>query len=309
MAYSTIKEDVLGKWKRSYIGGRAIPSTVYVPKVRIVSDETCRSNYTFGLILKSPDSPKRLIGPKMDEQCIYCETVKSIGIDWRHNLMPEFEIPGFIAVSNDHPWMRGQSIAISSEIGEAERPSYDTRSLNHLAGELHSLLSFGDVSGLGLFHDSRKFFPGESSHEHYSLWDVGVLYDIAGGIYGFDAADKIPIKGKKGVFRIPGFPFAHLVFDKNDPGRLVNFLKRLGEEYGNKCSEGFVPHTLSQGREGILVMPSKELNSREILRGEAAGHIAFLDCEKFETRGFDECFSRLGEVFVRDKDMNLERLV
>lgn len=125
-------------------------------------------------------------------------------------------------------------------------------------------------------------------------------------MYGFDAAEKIPLKRNKNVRVMPDFPFAHLIFNHEDSELIVNFLRRLGEERGKNYPYNQVPHTLCQGTEGILVTPNKVHKEKCFGAADVAGH--YQRCktiEDFDSITLNAFFSRIGEVLFRKDEIDL----
>ena len=305
--HSTITPDILRRWER-YMSKINISPELYKSSVRIIKDESGTSDYTFGAVLNGYRF-QRFNSSNEKDECVLCDAVISVKTVWERNLFPEYFLPGFVVVPNNFPLTRGASMAVANSVRDKERGMYKTDNINvgRLTHEISNLLNFSDVSGLQIFHNSEGFGASIPRHEHWHLTDFGNLYDIAGNTYGFDAADKI--KTSKGVMKMPYFPFSHLIFDRNDPEKLVYFLNNL-KKIGGDFEKRHTPHTISQGKEGLLVTVSKNYVEKEsIWSGDVAGHIFFKSREKFEEANFRTCISRLSETLFNRNELNLESLL
>lgn len=305
--FSTIKPDILRRWTR-YIGKIGIPEEAYITPAKIISGSR-QSDYTFGAILNAYRFQRFNKNESEKPSCVLCDSVSEVKTVWEKNLFPEYALPGFSAIPNIFPATIGASLAIANRIGERERPVYGTSEIDvrRLAHEISDLLAFSDVTGLQIFHNSPGLGSSIPQHEHWHLTDFGSVYGSLGEVYGFDAAEKVGVS--EGVSKMPNFPFAHLIFDREDPERLTRFLQKIGRELGQKFENGSVPHTISQGRDGLLVAIAKNYKEKGIGSGDLAGHIIFKSKEEFEKADFRTCIKLLKERIPYQNELNLEKFL
>jgi|GEM_PF-3310870 len=302
--FSTINKQFLTRW--IYVAEQVgIPPRAYHPQVKLVRDETGKSSYTAGIIF-NPFRLERPFNLEKSERCSLCQALKE-----SQTIMPYKDIApqiskNFLITANLFPYIIGSSIAISKEVNELERPMYNTRNLEGLTSELNEVFSIADKLGLKVFHNSYGAGASIPNHEHWHLLDFGTSYDQVGEKYGFDAAEKVSLKRNKKIRIMPGFPFAHLIFNREDLDLIVYFLGNLGEKIGKNYPCNQVPHTLSQGTEGILIIPYKIHKERCPGAADVAGH--YQGCKtikEFNNVTLDAFFSKMGEILFKRDELDL----
>jgi len=102
---------------------------------------------------------------------------------------------------------------------------------------------------------------------------------------------------------MPEFPFVHVVFQQNDPEKLVDFLVKLGKTLGSSYDDGCVPNVIIQGRRGVLVAPFKDMMEMGgIGSGDVAGHKVFESEKEFRDTTYDQYMQRLSsQLFTKDE--------
>lgn len=305
--FSTLKTPTLERWLAA-TNSDGVPSEAYAIETRIVRDNSGKSSYCFGAILNSYRFQRPQSKPG-DRDCFLCEAVEDMSSeDSIQNLFPEYILLDFVVRPNKFPVTKGASVAISNGIGNNERPMYTTKDLERVATEINEFAKFAKNTGFQFFHNSPGFGASISRHEHWHLTDFGIVYDKLGSTYGFDSADRKPIKGSQVSF-MPDFPFAHLIFNEGEPEKIVYLLEKLEKEIGPIFKGVGVPHTLSQGRSGILVVPAKIYKEKGIGSGDVAGHLVFKSQDEFEKADYDSCIKKLSEVLFTKDELNLERFL
>lgn len=300
--FSTLREDIRERWSRA-AEVEGIQKEAYQPDIRIVKDTSGKSGYTFGIIRNEHRFKRAGAEPGQPEQgsCNLCNAVQLVLENPMRNIMLNHKLLDFVITPNKFPIIEGFSMAVAKE----ERPMFTTKNLEGVADELAAILDFADRTGFEVFHNSPGFGATIPSHEHWHLTTFRRGYDVAGDIYGFDAAEKTSIKGFRGVGIMPEFPFAHLIFDSTESSRLVNFLSRLHEGESHKYEEGSIPHIIAQGYEGLLVAPGKNYLSRGRGSGDIAGHLVVKSEEEFSSMNFEKCFAEIDKLLFKKEDADL----
>ncbi len=303
--YSTISLNLLKEWIR-IAHSHGVSSEHYTtPKIKVVANNS-QSGYQFGVIFNSNRKNRPGLNKnEVDNECALCIKLK----DSSDFLLPDLKTSNFIFFPNLFPTIRGMSLAISSGIDSKEKPMYTTNNLDSLNDDFHELIKISESLGLKLFHNSPGFGASLPRHEHWHLVDFGYAYDIAGKVYGFDAAEKNNLKRVSEIRIMPTFPFAHLIFNKNDSERIVHFLKRLDNGLGSNYNGFGVPHTLSQGMNGILVTVGKKYTERGKGSGDVAGHYVVTNSKDFESTNYETCISSLQDILFTQDELNIKKFL
>jgi len=299
-----VEPNFLATWKKS-ANFQQIPEESYRPKVRVVSDPSGRSSYTFGVIF----NPHRFQRPNIGQsgECPLCNVVSNSYDNPILNLVYGGD-HSFVVVANQFPTHEAHSLAVDRGTLDKEKAMYTTRDLGDLAQRMNEVFSFANRNNVRVFHNSEGAGASIPRHEHWHLTNFLALYGLIGEEYGFENASCEPTKEDRYVNVMPHFPFAHLLFDDKDPDKIVSFLRRLDRSIGTKFGPRGVPHVLCQGREGILVVPAR-YKERGIGAGDIAGHHVVKTIEEFEKADFDFCIARLNEQLIPKEEVRLESLL
>jgi hypothetical protein len=303
--FSTINPEFLTRWI-SAVNQAGIPQRAYNPPIKIIGDNPKNPSYTFGVIFNSYRLERPYQKVENTGNCRLCSELTDSLTNPYKNLALGIS-NNFLVTYNGFPHLTGFSMAVAKNVDGREKPMYNTRDLEGLASELDEVFSIANKLGLKVFHNTHGAGASIPGHEHWHLFDFGSAYDKVGRRYGFDAAEKIPLKKESAVRIMPDFPFAHLIFNPKDPERIVNFLKHLGEEIGGKYPCGHVPHSICQGEEGVLIVTNKTHQEKCIGSSDVAGH--YFGCKsasEAENMTFGDYISQLNEILFRKQDINLE---
>ncbi len=272
----------------------------------MVRDLSGKCGYTFGVIMNEFRYSKDTGNQSSNKRkCNLCDAVDFATLNPKLNLLPNEDILDFIVVPNKFPIVQGFSLAISKE----ERPIYTTNNLTKFVKEFSAIKDIGSKYGLKIFHNSEGFGATIPWHEHWHLTTFSEAYKIAGATYGQDAAEKKKVKGKEGISIMPEFPFAHLIFTDNDPEKISRFLGNAHEEMGGNHLEGVIPHTISEGIDGTLVVIGKGYQDRCRSSAEVAGHIIVKDKEDYLNTDFDYCMKEIGKIIPKKEHLKLESFI
>ena len=116
------------------------------------------------------------------------------------------------------------------------------------------------------------------------------------------------MKGKDGISIMPEFPFAHLIFTDSDPEKISQFLGNVNEKLmDNYLGEG-IPHTISEGIDGTLVVIGKGYQHRCRSSAEVAGHI-IVNKEDYLNTDFDYCMKEIGKIIPKKEHLKLESFI
>ena len=301
---STLKKEILTKW---HIAARieGIVEEAYKPKIKIVGDESGKSSYTFGIIRNEKRFNRLDVAKKDELQCNLCNTIKSARDEPERNLFPGHHLMDFLVTINKFPIIEGFSLAIT----EKERPMFTTSNLNGVAQELDLFLKFADETGYEIFRNSPGFGATIPNHEHTHLTTFRNCYELVGKKYGLDAAQKTTTEVSKDIMTIPDFPFAHLIFQRQDPDRIVSFLRNVHSEISDKYPGRAIPHTISQGYDGILVTIGKSYLEKSRGSGDVAGHIIIKTEDEFNDMNYEKCISEMDKILIRKNELNLEKFI
>ncbi|MCD4666268.1 hypothetical protein K8R47_00470 [archaeon] len=303
--FATVNGDILSRWHyAAELDG--IPTEAYRPRIKIVCDELGESEYTFGVILNEHrfNRPVNLSESKV-AKCNLCNAVRLAQEEPKREFHKDLRLSDYVITSNKFAFMEGFSMAIARE----ERPVYTTKNLEGISRELGVFLDFADETGFEIFHNSPGFGASLPQHEHWHLTTFRGGYDIAGGLYGFDAAEKINSRESSEVKVMPAFPFAHLIFSRNDPERIVSFLDKIQKEIGNNYKEGSVPHVISQGFDGIFVTVGKKHLPKCRGSADMVGHLVVKSEKDFVNMDYASCIYELDNVAFKKEDLNLGRFL
>lgn len=297
-----MNEEFLDRWNIAATI-EEIPLEARFPEVRIIKDPSGKCDYTFGIIMNELRYNNNISGGK--GKCNLCDAVEFATLKPQINLLPDEDILDFIVVPNKFPIVQGFSIAITKE----ERPVYTTNNLTNFVKEFLAIKDICSKYGLKVFHNSEGFGATIPWHEHWHLATFEEGYKIAGAAYGQDAAEKKKVKGKKGISIMPEFPFAHLIFTDNDPEKISRFLGNAHEKIGDNYFKGVIPHTISEGSDGSLVVIGKGYQHRCRSSAEVAGHIIIKNKEDYLNTDFDYCMKEIGKIIPKKEHLNLEKFI
>ena len=297
--YSAVDKKILQRWDLA-AELMKIPEEAYDMPVKIVSDKTGKSDYTFGVIY-SPYRKRRPSEVNIDT-CLMCKIAGEAQIDLRRNLFPERNLRDFIITPNEYPSTHGASLAITKN----ERPMYTTESMETLRDDLETIANLCIETGYRFFHQTEGAGATFPKHEHWQLVNWAGLYNRAGDRYGFEAAQTDNLPGFDGIRFMPNFPFAHLIFDIHDFERIEFFLKSLQRKHLKLNGLNSVPHTLIQGDKDILVVPFRGTSGRKLGSAHTAGHMYVHEEDQFKEADYAFCIEFLKQgIFLRE-ELNLE---
>ena len=302
--FSTLKPEILERWyKSAEIEG--IPKEAYRPNIKILKNE--RSGYSFGIIHNENRFKREHQNNPLENNkgCNLCRAVNLAQNNFDLNLLTNNNLSNFAFTLNKFPFIEGFSMGISIN----ERPMYTTKNLDGLEREIEEFLNLTDETGFELFHNSPGFGATIPKHEHWHLTNFRGGYDFVGEKYGFDAAEKKPSKGSENIMIMPDFPFAHVIFQRQGVDKLVYFLRNIQEELGDRYDNLGVPHTISQGFDGILVCIGKKYLERSRGSGDVAGHLSVKTKEDFENFNYNMSIQEMDNLLFRKEDLNLERFI
>ena len=298
--YSTDKEDIMQRWDLA-AEIMKIPRKAYDMPVKIVSDKTRKSDYTFGVIY----SPYRKKRPSQSdlEKCPMCIMSNDAQTDTRKNLFPDKEFGDFIVTPNHYPSTYGASLAITKK----ERPVYNTIGMKNLKNDLETITNLCVETGYGFFHQTEGAGATIPRHEHWQLMNWGDIYNRAGSIYGFDAAEMENVTGTEGVRFMPHFPFAHSIFGAGDFGRIESFLNSLQRNNPSLGDMASVPHTIMQGDGNILIVPFKGISERKLGSAHTAGHMYIHEEAQFNVADYNFCIEFLKQGLFLKEELDVRR--
>jgi hypothetical protein len=302
MGIDSLRTEVSERWNRAARVVGIAPEAHTDLRVKILENPS--TDYTFGAIL----NPHRFQRPMKPKECPLCEAIEFGREDPRRLLFSEGTNANYLFIPNLFPVVQGASLALSRGTGEGEIPMFHagTSDGRDLAGELGEMFSFADRTGFRVYHNGDGAGASIVRHEHFPLVDFTSAYRLAGRVYGFEAATKEGIGGVGGARQMPEFPFAHIILDQQDSERIISFLHRMNEDLGPRYEKGFVPHSLSQGRQGdILVVPRKVYSFPGTGAGDVSGHMTFKDEASFNGATYESCISFLERDVFRDSEIDL----
>ena len=275
----------------------------YSPKARVISSKD--SSFTFNLIY-NPYRESRPEFLKKSEDCPLCEGVREAKLDPRRILLAT---ENFIVTPNKFPTLASSSIAIYNTCTNPELPMYRTTNLEGFEKVLAEYLEISQKLGISLFHNTPGAGSSIPGHEHCHFHDFSRLYNSNNSSAGLNAATVEKVKQKRGVHKIEGYPFPHLVFDK-DPNRIVNFLTRLNSQFGQKYTQTGLPFLLSEFKSGVLCVPVKNyIEGKGVGSGDVAGNLLTKSPDEFEKADYAYCLNRLRSTLFEEGSLDLESLV
>jgi|SRR3989344_1384205 len=307
--YNTISDETLTKWHE---GARmiGIPREAYNNPIKIVKDSSGKSKYSFGVVFNEYRAKRPGKGSSgQTVRCHMCRMVNEALQEPAKNLFPKLKILDLIITPNGFPVAEGASMAISSRTDEKERPMYASNKSDNLENELRALFDSLDKTGFYIFHNSPGAGATIPGHEHWQLPHWGALYSLIGAKYGFDNAEIKQCKTNNKVTFMPDFSMAHLIFDKNEPDRIVSFLNESSKGLKNIHPDGLVPHCLCQGDNGVLIVPFKKDVGRKMGSGDCAGHIFVYSQEDFDHADYNYCVRHISEGMFLKEEINLEKFL
>ncbi|MCX6750717.1 MAG: hypothetical protein NTZ83_04625 [Candidatus Pacearchaeota archaeon] len=299
-----LSEDILRKWKNAATA-KNIPEIFYTElKTRVIKDLPNKNNYKMAVVF----NPWRLKRPTINrgDECNLCRMVKEAEKDHVKNLFPDY-FDDMIVTPNEFPPSEGAVLLIAKK----EIPMHNTNNLNFLGehGEtLSKLFKFGNRFGYNIFHQTEGAGATIGIHEHFHGTTLYKLQEEIGELVGVDAAEIESVKGIKGVYTMPNFPFAHLIFDDKDAEKIVYLLKKLPSKLKSSLSNNSIPHTLSQCNKGILITPLQIDVGRSMGSERAPGYFFVNSPEEFENTTYESAMNFMKERFY-PRDIGLESLL
>lgn len=304
MNFPKLNQEIADKWVTA-ADRMGVPQENYPTDIKIVSSPD--SDFTFGVILNE----RRALRPQDTTQtkinCPLCRTVNEIQ-DKATNISNS-QIHDYVVIPNLFPVMGGHSLAVTSGMEEKEVPMYTTKNLSRFPEQMNKIFRYCSEKGFQAFQNGPGAGASIPNHEHTHLTNWEVAFSQAGVLYGFESA-TLESTSVGSVKRMQGFPFEHLVFPISDVERIQSFLQKFHFTYAEKYSQGFIPHILCQGQQGILVAPFKKYVDRgSIGSGDVAGHIGFKERSEFDAATYQKCLQKLSHQMFGQGEVNLERFL
>ncbi|MFA5856728.1 MAG: hypothetical protein WC867_05190 [Candidatus Pacearchaeota archaeon] len=299
---ASLSNGYMEKWKVA-VSAMGIPEEFYSNLNVRRLDGKSKSDYSLAVIF----NPGRINRPTQNNgvvNCHMCRMANEALNEPVKNLYPN-SFQDMIVTPNGFP----PSIGASMIIPIKEIPMYSTKNLTNLGenGEnLARLLKFTGDNGLFLYHQTFGAGATIPIHEHFHGTTLYKFQESIGE-FGFDKENLEPVKRNKGVYTMPNFPFAHLVFDKEDPLKIVNFIKNLNE-LPSPFETGEVPHTMSEGNKGILIVPTRIDVLRSMGSERAPGYFFVGSLEDFNATTYESAMGFMKERFF-SKEISLEKLI
>lgn len=297
-----LREEYLERW-RVIATSRGLPPESYNLSVKLVEDSTGKSPFSFGVLHNAYRFERYALPP---DSCALCEAATEAAREPSLQLA-EGMLPGYICVTQKFPGMREHSLAIAKETRPNERPVYTTSRLDGLEGELASVFRFGSETGWRMYHNGVGVGASIPGHEHWHMTNFHGHFPQVGKSWGFESSERKTVNA--GAYQMPGYPFAHMVFDTQDTGRIVAFLGAMHNSLASNYSQGFVPHILCQGESTVLVVPAKQFKERGLGSGDIAGNIVVKTREEFEQATHASCIQKIGEILYPAEELNLTKLL
>ncbi len=299
-----LTQDSLERWTLA-AKAMEIPEEYYSQiLIRRIEDKTGKKNYPLAVVYNEGRA-KRPSQGKGSTDCNLCKAIKEAEGDSKKDLFPEARKQNLVVTPNVFPPTRGATLFISKS--EPEIPMYTTRELGYLGknGEfLGKLISLAGELGLRLYHQTRGAGATITRHEHFHGSTFYKLQEIV-GLLGFDFSELKEVS--EGVSIMPEFPFSHLVFTENDPEKIVYALNKMNTCLPSPLSDGSIPHTLSQGRNGILITPTKIDVGRDMGSERAPGFFYVPTREEFDSVQYADAMKFMSERFF-PKEAGLEKI-
>ena len=291
----------LESWKKAALD-KGIPPESYECSVKVLQDPSGRSRYMFGLIL-NPNRQKR--ASSGFSGCHLCRRVVEASENPVQDLTGKYQFTDMVLAINDFPHYIGSSLAIARGTGTDERPMHSTKDLDYLQRDLQQLMAFSDETGLRVIHNTLGAGETVPRHEHWHIMNWVGLYQKAGLKYGLEATDFEEVKGFSGVYSLPNFPFACIVFDR-DLGRVQHFLRNLQIRLRSPLLDGSIPHAKCYAEVGLLVIPTKKDVGRLFGSNEVAGHLFVESQAEYDSFDYRSAIEKLSQGLFGKNEINLE---
>jgi len=298
-----VSSKFLERWKE---GAKAmqIPEEFYSGLlVRRIEDKSGKIDYPLAVVY----NPGRIKRPSQGQgtvDCHMCRMADEAETEPIKNLAPEMTKKGVIVTPNGFPPSEGAVLLIS----RPEVPMYTSKDLGYLGhnGEfLGELIDFTSKQGLNLYHQTVGAGATIARHEHFHGTTMYKFQEKVGAI-GFDSTELKKVS--EGVSVMPQFPLAHLVFTDNDPAKIVYFLKRMQATLPSPMTDGSIPHTMSQGNQGILITPTRIDVGRSMGSERAPGYFFVPSREEFDSVNYEGAMQFMSDRFF-SKDIGLEKIL
>ncbi len=271
--------------------------------VRKIHDASGKVDYPLAVVFNEGRSKRPSQGHGSTD-CNLCKAINLAREDPRKNLFPEALEKNLIVTPNIFPTSPGATLFIS----ETERPMYTTCEHDYLGknGEfLAELINSINKKGLRLYHQTAGAGATITKHEHFHGSTFYRFQEQIGRV-GFDNSDLKKVS--EGVSIMPNFPFAHLVFTDNDPAKIIYSLKKMHETLPSPMTDGSIPHTLSQGYNGILLTPTKIDVGRSMGSERAPGYFCVGSKLDYESVTYQDAMRFMSERFF-PKEIGLEKIL
>lgn len=277
-----------------------IPEESYNPETKIVSDSSGSSSYVWAVSF-NPYRFNRLKQPS--NGCPLCKALEDIR-DNPHRILDD-SLDGFVAVPNKFPSSIGDSVILSRETGDKERPMYTTKDLEGFAKDAENMMRFARRIGMRAAHNGVGAGASITGHEHWQLNSRSAFI----GQFGLEAAELEEIKGYPGTRLVEGFPFAQMVLNADDPERVAAFLRRLHSEISSKYDGGYVPHCVCHTGDYVAITPFRRVSPGGAGAGDTVGHITVKTREEFDSVTFDSIVKRMSEFLIGHKELELKQFL
>jgi hypothetical protein len=315
-SFLTLNQEILERWYASATAAGIGPERYHFQAKRVSNPQ---GTFSFGVIWNSereqrprPAASKTPTEPAEKPSCPLCITLDRIVGDTTRNIVPLGELPSRVVIPNLFPATPGHTLAITAGTGDGHISMYDTLTLPE-PEQIAQVLDFADKTGFRIYHNGKDSGASIVEHEHDHLTNFAIVYETLGVRYGFDDAELEDTR-TRGVRHMPAFPFAHLVFQQDQPDRIIAFLRSMQSKMGHKYDDGTIPHGTAQGenKRGILVVPTKNCMADGlpgIGSGDMAGHIPVGSEEEFKATTYDSCVQRLAQRLYTTDEMNLAQFL
>ena len=296
--------EFMKEWKTSAdtIG---IPSEYYNSDNVLTRKIDGGGGYSF-LAIYNPGREKRHSTSNNLNGCALCRIVREY-FETPARRFFEDRIEGYIITPNEYPPSEGALMLIPTK----EVPMYDSNNTENLGknGEiLKAMLEFGKENCFNIYHQTVGAGATIGKHEHFHASTIYKFQEYIGDI-GFDSSDLIQLKGTQGIYKMAEFPFAHLVFDVDKIDQMVYFISNLSKDLKSPMNDGTIPHTISQGKNGVLITPLKADVEKSMGSELPPGFYFAKSKEAYEQINYEQLMRFMGERFYDKDEVRLEGMV
>ena len=296
--------EFIKKWDKSadVIG---IPRGYYDRNIWIKKIENKQGGYPFAAIYNSGREMRHSASNKLNG-CALCRIVREY-FETPARRFFENRFEGYIVTPNEFPPSEGALMLISTK----EVPMYDSSNTENLGedGEiLRTMLEFGKENSLNIYHQTVGAGATIGRHEHFHATTIYKFQEDIGDI-GFDSSDLKQLRGIQGVYKIREFPFAHLVFDIDKTEEIMYFISNLSKIFEPNMANGTIPHTISQGKNGVMITPLKVDVGKSMGSELPPGFYYAKSKEEYEQINFEKLMRFMSEIFYDKGEVTLERMI